>query len=257
MKWIKLGTHIVDHEKFLAVGAVGRDLFVWGLTYCGKHETDGEIPMVAVLASPWGAGGAANIKVASALVTAGLWARTNTGFLSLKWAEQGNETKTSLSEKREAAKARKDRRPVREKFADGSRELSANEQRTNAEGFKSVSLSLSGSGSLPAERETPAVSTAPGAPMPEWFNGACEAAAMVLGGEVDSRPARWAEYETSRDRKGWAMGHKDAVGWLSTVLRTERERKSTRGGGGAARGAEITKQPYDPNAPWLKLPEVG
>lgn len=28
-------------------------------------------------------------------------------------------------------------------------------------------------------------------------------------------------------------------------------------GGFAARGAELTKQPFDPAAPWLKLPEVG
>lgn len=77
---------------------------------------------------------------------------------------------------------------------------------------------------------------------------------MTLGGTVSDRPARWAEYSSSRDRKGWAKNHGDALGWLSAVLRSERERASSRP---AARGAEITKQPPDYDAPWMKLPEVG
>ncbi len=137
MLWVKLSTHVVDHQRFLEAGAAARDLWAWGMLYSGKHETDGDLPMAAVLASAWGAGPRGNIKPAMKLVEVGLWERTDSGFKISRWAEQGNETKASLTEKREAAKTRKSR--------SGSRELSANEHRTNVKGSTSTSLS---SGSL-------------------------------------------------------------------------------------------------------------
>ena len=149
MLWVKLGTHITDHERLLEAGAVARDLYVWGLLYAGKHETDGELPMSAVLASPWGANGTRNIKPALRLVEVGLWLRTSLGFSSCRWAEQGNETKASLAEKRTSAKDRKTR------FA--NEKVRRSEQRTNAFGSTSTSLSdldlsqIASTAELPAE----------------------------------------------------------------------------------------------------------
>ncbi len=239
MDWIKKRTHVIDHVKFLAAGPIARDLYDWGLLWSGEHETDGEIPMVAVLSSAWGAGCKANVKPAMKLVEVGLWEKTDAGFRSLKWAEQGNMTAAQLATERASARERKARR--------GSEKVQANSGRTNTEVPTSTSLSPSGYGSQVQIASTPDV-------VPNWFAAACDAAAMAIGGVVDDRPARWAEYLASRDRKGWAKNHGDAVGWLSTVVRSERAKVSLRP---AARGAEITKQPFDPNAPWLRLPEVG
>ncbi len=137
MLWIKLGTHIKDHPRFLALGALARDLWVWGMLYSGDHELDGDLPMAAVMTSAWGRGDRANVKLAGTLVSAGLWERTESGWRILRWAEQGNQTKAQLSADREAARERKER--------NGSGKVRANEQRTNTEVPTSTSLSCSGS----------------------------------------------------------------------------------------------------------------
>jgi hypothetical protein len=62
MDWIKKRTHVIDHPRFLEAGAVARDLYDWGMLYSGEHELDGELPMVAVMLSAWGAGGKGNVK---------------------------------------------------------------------------------------------------------------------------------------------------------------------------------------------------
>lgn len=216
MDWIKKRTHVIDHPKFTAAGPIARDLYEWGMLWCGKHETDGEIPMHMVLSSAWGAGCKANIKPALKLVEVGLWERTDDGFRSLKWAEQGNETKGTISAKREAGRARK-------AAYDERRRNGVTPAVSNAKGSTSTSLSPSGYGS-----PDPIAST--GDTVPAWFGGACDAAAMAIGGHVEDRPARWAEYMASRVRKGWAMEHTDAVGWLSTVVRSERSRAPAKSG---------------------------
>jgi hypothetical protein len=256
MRWIKLGTHIADHARLLAAGAVGRDLYVWGLTYSGKHETDGELPMVAVLTSAWGAGGQANIKVANTLVDVGLWARTDTGFTSLRWAEQGNETKTSLSEKREAAKARKFAKGSREPSANFSRtntELLANEQRTITKGSTSMSLLDSGSdlgsGSYvcASARDDP----------PDWWDAALGTIEMNTGIALPSGEA-WLRYSGHRDGKGLQVTRKDAMYWLTTVIvpelrnaRAETARRDARDG---ERTAAFVRERHGPEV--KPLPSV-
>lgn len=107
MKWVAEGTHIIDHERFLEAGVHGRDLWEWGMKHSGKHETDGELSMAAVLSSPWGYGGKANIRAANRLVEVGLWERTERGFRILRWAEQGNKTRAQLKDMREADRTKK------------------------------------------------------------------------------------------------------------------------------------------------------
>lgn len=235
--YVKKRTHIINHPRFLEAGAVARDLYDWGMLWSGQLETDGEIPMSALLASPWGAGGKANIRVATKLVDVGLWERTDRGFRVLKWTEQGNATKAELEASREAARSRMRRRR--------SPDVRANSSRTNGEVPTSTSLSTSGSGSSPEGVQGEA---------PDWFRVDAVATVEMAGLKVDDVGLRWLEYVASRQRKSWPMNHGDAVGWLTSVLRSEaREKREGRG----KRGAEITKQPTDPNAPWMKLPEVG
>lgn len=161
MDWVKEGTQVIDHPKFLEAGPIARDLWEWGMKYSGKHELDGELPMVAVLSSAWGAGGSGNIVPAQQLVEIGLWERTDAGFRILRWEEQGNLTRAQIAEGREAARSRMKRRrsdpppplagcslDVRANFDVRSPELLANERRTNADVPTSTSPSDLGSGSL-------------------------------------------------------------------------------------------------------------
>lgn len=105
--YVKKRTHIINHVRFLDAGPIARDLYDWGMLWSGQQETDGEIPMTALLSSAWGAGGKKNLAVAEKLVDVGLWSKTETGFAICKWAEQGNVTRAELVEKRRIDRERK------------------------------------------------------------------------------------------------------------------------------------------------------
>lgn len=249
MDFAKIRAHITSHVRFLEAGPVARDLWTWGMLHAAQQESDGELPMAAVLASAWGRGGKANVGVAARLVEVGLWERTETGYRILRFVEQGNLTKAKLEADRAAARERMNKRRTSRV---GSGDVRANCARTNGE--IPTSSSYSSSESRSEEPQQNEIASSSDASVPTWFEGSCDAAAMVLGGEVGDRPARWAEYKASRSRKTWDMNHTDAVGWLSTVVRSERSKASAAPKG---RGAEITKQPCDPNAPWMQLSEVS
>lgn len=225
MDHVKIRTHIVMHERFLEAGALARDLWTWGMLHAGHLESDGRIPLVAVLSSPWGYGDRRNVKLAERLVDLGLWAKVDQGYQVMRWEEQGNLTKANLESHRAAARKRMNRLRSGER----SGEVRANFKRSDAEVPTSTSYSLSGSGSegsdLPARSEGGAAVGGP----PEWF--AVEAVGVVhmtTGVVVDDIPARWVEYAGSRSRKGWPMNAQDAAAWLSTVMRSERSRKAER-----------------------------
>lgn len=252
MDYVKKRTHIINHPRFLKAGAVARDLYDWGMLHSGLIESDGELDMVAVLSASWGYGGKANIRAAVKLVEVGLWERTDTGFRILKWAEQGNVTKATLEQKREADREKKRRQrlgsvdsgPRNDACPHGTPQ--GTPQGSPAGIGTSPSTSPSGS-ALSAENKS---LTVVHGEVPAFFIAAAATAEGVVGRKVDQLGARWVEYEASRDRKRWGMGHKDAAGWLTAVMRSEaREGKA---GTSRKRGAEITKQPYEDDAPWLK-----
>lgn len=229
-----IDVRIEGHPKAWRAGPEAMGLWLWGMVHARAHKTGGRLSRVAVLGA-WG--GKRNVMLAKRLADCGLWVLRDDGDWDVfNFEEKGpggradGEPMTS-TERVKAFRKRK-RETGETRFGNGSPSVSVS---------SSVSVSDLSSGSDAGA-------------MPEWFAGSCDAAAMALGGAVDDRPARWAEYASSRDRKTWAKNHGDAVGWLTTVLRSERRSAASRP---AARGAEITKQPYDPDAPWLKLPEVG
>lgn len=228
MDWVRLRTHVVDHVRFLEAGPHARDLWAWGMLYAGEHETDGHIPMTAVLAAPWGYGGRANVKAAQKLVEVGLWERTDGGFLVLRWAEQGNPTKATIQADREAARARMRRSrggipaaapvdatppesnpqsqvrgDVRPNFARSSPDVPTSTSTSD--------LKISRS-DLPDRSPTPSVT----ADRPAFFDQAADTVEATTGTKVD-RPAAWLRYSGHRTRDGKAMSQPDAVYWLTTV----------------------------------------
>ena len=202
MLWIKQGTHVIDHERFLAAGAHARDLWQWGMLYAGRHETDGEIPMVAVLTSAWGRGGRNNVSVASKLCLVGLWERTDSGYRICRWAEQGNQTKAQIAAERESARIRMASRR--------SGNVRANFDGSYTDVPTSTSLSLSSGSSLEIASSD---LTSP----PDWFVQSVGVIAMNTGVELPA-PEAWLRYDGHRAGKGIAPNAKDAQYWLTTVM---------------------------------------
>ncbi len=237
MKWVREHCHVIAHPRLLQAGVYGRDLWEWGIKYAGLYETDGELPMEAVISAPWGKGGKANIHVALKLVEVGLWERTERGFRMLRWAEMGNPTKAEIEESRKLEReGRADRRAKNKKGQ--KEELSgadSSECPGRTPGGVPYSISLSGS------REGVQGEIGP----PDWFIAAAGAAEMASGIPVGELPARWASYRASRGRKGWSKNHEDAVGWLVDVVRSERDKArlaptGTEGGASARARRDLT-----------------
>jgi len=72
--WIKVDDDFYDHPKFLALTHSGVALWVTALAWCGHHKTDGVIPRAAVQRLGH------DFATADALVAAGLWITTDTGW---------------------------------------------------------------------------------------------------------------------------------------------------------------------------------
>lgn len=219
MDWVKTRTHVIDHARFLEAGSAARDLWHWGMLYAGKHETDGEIPMAALMASTWGKGGKANVLIASRLVAVGLWERTDSGWRILKWAEQGNQTKAQIVADREAARERmkKKRTPSQ---PTRSPELRENFARSSPDVPTSTSYSSSVS-DLGSRESTPSATP------PEWWEGTCGAVEMATG-EQFNHAAAWLRYSGHRRDKGRSLTANDAQQFLVSVDVKERRQERHR-----------------------------
>lgn len=247
MDYVIERTHVIDHERFLDAGVHGRDLWEWGMKYSGKHETDGELPMRAVLTSPWGYGGKANIKAANRLVEVGLWERTDSGFRVLRWSEQGNKTRAQMEAKRSVWRNKKaNQRSAEAESAPAPAECPPGTLEGTPPGtLESVLNSLSDpSGSESSSRIRSDLPDRSGG-APEWWAGAVGAAEHVVG-PIDDVEALWVQYDAARDRKGWARNHRDAVGWLTAVRRREQRDVKT------ATNVRGERQPLTNTEHWVK-----
>lgn len=220
MDWVKLRTHVIDHARFLAAGAVARDLYTWGLLYAGEHETDGELPMVAVMTCPWGKGGKSNVVVANKLVDVGLWERTDSGYRVLRWAEQGNQTKAQILSEREAARERMaKRRPPKSDPPSASSESACSPEhrpnfgRSSPDVPTSTSYSLSGS-DLGSDPRGGSQNESQGPP--PWWSGVCDTVEANTGARLE-RGKAWLRYSGHRRANGKAMSPPDAQQFLVSV----------------------------------------
>lgn len=240
MDYVVVRTHVVNHARFLEAGSLARDLWTWGMLYAGQHETDGELPMVAVLASPWGYGSKRNVMLADKLVEVGLWERYDLGYRVLRWVEMGNKTKAELDAARAKARLRmKDKRLISVLPAlpleSGSQDVRANCERTSSD--VPSSHSYSSSSSLNQEIQKTRGTVTSGGP-PEWFQQAVEAVAMNTGLVVPASElgARWLQYDATCSRDPRRGNARDAAGWLTSTLRSERAK---------AQADEARRKPYE------------
>ena len=77
MPWVKLDDHFSDHPKVASLDDAAFRLHVSALCYCSRYLTDGEIPRGVV---PRIAASETPFETADALVGAGVWIRTETGY---------------------------------------------------------------------------------------------------------------------------------------------------------------------------------
>ena len=72
--WIKIETSFYDHPKVLQAGNDGAGLYVHALLYCGKHLTDGFVPLSFIKSL-------ANKRLIEKVTASGLWRPVATGEL--------------------------------------------------------------------------------------------------------------------------------------------------------------------------------
>lgn len=258
MKWVREHCHIIDHPRFLAAGALARDLWEWGMKYVGKHETDAEITTEAVLASPWGAGGRGNAKLATKLVDVGLWERTDLGFRVLKWTEMGNPTKAELEEarkfERDGRKARRRGKPASAPLVSAP-DIEPCPPRT-PDGVPN-SYSHSDSESRSPEPEQGEIASDTSTP-PPWFATALDVIEMNVGERLHAGTA-WLRYRGHRSKKGEPMSQHDAEYWLTTVMvkenKSERDEAHRRNERDGERTKAIVRERHGPEV--KPLPSVA
>lgn len=100
LNWVRLDTALPDHPKMTDLYETGDYraalLYVWGLTYAGKHSTDGYVPSRIVTTRLEG-----RTRDAKRLVEVGLWHESVGGYDINGWDEY------QVSD--EAARVRKER----------------------------------------------------------------------------------------------------------------------------------------------------
>jgi hypothetical protein len=104
MSWFRVDDGLSDHPKTIALlasehGKGGLALWTLAGSWCSKQLTDGQVPATVVARL----GG--TVEEAEALVTAGFWRRTKTGYAFHGWDER-NPSRAEVEGKREAAKER-------------------------------------------------------------------------------------------------------------------------------------------------------
>jgi hypothetical protein len=242
-EYATIDVDILVHPKALAAGVEAMGLWLWAMAWSHKTGANGRIPR-HVVALAWGGTTRTITRLARQLVASGLWLETETG-----WEIWNYGKKNQSAEEKERRKKQGRERMAR--FRDKSRDA-----RSDAPCDASQQRHVTREDAAPVFVTAPDLKSSGGAggAQPTWWAEAIATAEQAVGGTIDQAGARWLEYDSSRERKGWSRNHRDAVGWLTTVIRTERKNQRAPP---ASRAAEITKQPFDPDAPWMQDDYTG
>ena len=274
MIFASIDVDIITHAKLLDACEGGDlspfGLWTYGMCIAQKHETNGRLARNVILTA---LGGRRNAVLAKKLVDSGLWSVNEDGSWQIFNYAKKNQSAEEIREKK--AKASERVRAWREKRnatgnatgnADVTRNSTRNVQiRTDPEPEPEPEPE-------PDNRQQDLIRhAAPTAPPTELAAKRSRGTRLPDGWTPSAEAQAWAKAQGVADPCGqilddfrdyWralpgARGVK--LDWDATYRNRVRQ-VGTRAGTGArfaARGAEITKQPFDPNAPWMTLPEVG
>lgn len=123
MSWFKVDDNLCSHPKARTAGLAAMGLWAVSGAYSAQYLTEGWVPKWFVLGWPSG------LKLASKLVTAGLWDAGDDGWLFHQWEER-NPSKRQVEETRAATRDRQQR--WRETSRDVQRDKPVSNAVTNA-----------------------------------------------------------------------------------------------------------------------------
>lgn len=109
--WSKVDDALIDHAKVFAAGdligrngpAIALGVYLLGLMWANKHLTDGHLP--ATVVKRWRHADHP-MRVADALVSAGLWEKNGTGYIVHDFHDH-NPSAEAVKQKREEDRKRK------------------------------------------------------------------------------------------------------------------------------------------------------
>jgi hypothetical protein len=245
-EYATIDVDILVHPKALAAGVEAMGLWLWSMAWSHKTGANGKIPR-HVVALAWGGTRVTIAKLSARLVGSGLWLETEEGWEIWNYGKKNQsaeekERKKKLGRERMARFRDRSRSAKSDAPCDAESDASPNGGVTRERPAPAPDL-VSGSGSLGGTGGV-MLGSPPGAP-PAWWSVAVATAEQAVGGTIDQPGARWLEYDAARDRKGWARNQRDAVGWLTTVMRSERSKAPS-----SRAGPQSHRQPHDTG--WLE-----
>jgi hypothetical protein len=230
--YARFGVQLITNERSFVAGPDAMGVYAFCVMWTRKEQRDGFVPELVAL-SAWGGERKENAKRLDRLVGCGYLERVDGGFRVAKY-EEHNDTVADIETAREAARLRKDK----SRHTSGHGDVTRDGRVSHAEVPISISISPSGSGSSSSGEGL-------GEGPPPWFGEAAKTVGDGTGREVTDLHGRWLEYRASRERKNWAMNPRDAIGWLTAVMRTEARQPKAK-----ADTRQPLRNPED--AEWLK-----
>lgn len=257
MSYAQLDEHFDEHPKFASLELEHFGLMACAIAYCNRLLTDGFVPTRAVRG--FGASGK-GVKLAARLVEAGIWLEVDGGY-GVRGFLDHNPSRVTVLARRESVRARKERSRdaavTPSVTADVTRDKTRDGRVTSRGSHVATSLHYTSLQEREESAQPPASAPAPaaepkqkrGTRLPDGWQPKPETlAALALEGLAN--PAKhlpkfadyWRAVAGSRGVK---------LDWEATFRNWVRS-ENTGSRAPFVRPQDITKQPYDSEAPWLK-----
>jgi len=157
--WVRIDTRFPNHPKVLDIGPFGEALWLRGMCYAGEHLTDGFIPTRYITRM----GDMKGLTVADVLVGAGLWAKTQGGYVIhdyLDWQRSRDEV-ADISSKRAASGSKGGKQRASNVLANAKQGAKQTPSNTQADKNREEKIREELTPLSPPEGETPKLKAVP------------------------------------------------------------------------------------------------
>jgi len=258
-----IDVNIITHPKALIAGAEALGLWTWGMCYAQIHRTDGRLPRVAVM-SALGEKPRVLRRLAVRLVTSGLWVELEDGSFQVHNYGSKNQTAAEIATRNEQRKLANAERQARWRNARNAkvtdpitRDVTEAVTRSNARTTTTTTTTTTPVKESLGTAPPPASPTKRGTRLPDGWSPSAQTQAWAREqGVAEPTGALLAEFADYWRSVPGARGVK--LDWDATFRNRVRQvAQRAAAAPSSRRGAEITRQGFDPDAPWMTLPEVG